>query len=91
MVQEARLLSRDWGFRFEDVRFEGVKVWHGVRDTNAPVEMVRYMVERMPQAMLKEYDDDHYSMARHVEEILRDLMLRDLAPQMAPGSHETTE
>ena len=74
MVQEARLLSEQgWGFNFEDVDYSPIKIWHGTNDTDAPVEMIRYMANRLPHATLKEFDETHFSMASHVEEILEEL------------------
>ncbi|KAF2099402.1 alpha/beta-hydrolase [Rhizodiscina lignyota] len=69
-VQEARLLSeQDWGFKFEDIDFP-VKLWHGTNDADAPVEMIRYMANRLPHGVLKEFDETHFTLANHLEEIL---------------------
>ncbi|KAH9909721.1 alpha/beta hydrolase [Xylariomycetidae sp. FL2044] len=71
-VHEARLLSApSWGFRFEDVAYGPVRVWHGTADVSAPYPMIRWMVERLPHAVLKDCEGDtHYTMGRHLEEIL---------------------
>ena len=50
-VHEARLLSQDWGFRFEDVAYNRIKVWDGTHDANAPLRMIRYMAGRLPHLM----------------------------------------
>jgi hypothetical protein len=47
---------------------------HGSRDKNVSIEMIRYMVARLPHADLRIYDEDHYTLAKHVEEILSDLL-----------------
>ncbi|BCS17271.1 alpha/beta fold hydrolase [Aspergillus puulaauensis] len=73
-VQEAVLLSHAWGFKFEDVVYDKVRIWHGVRDKNAPIEMIRYMAGRMPHCVLTEFDDSHYTLARHIERILEELV-----------------
>lgn len=73
-VQEARLLSHDWGFRFEDIAFDKVQMWHGTKDRNAPLGMMRYMAERLPHAVLHELDEDHYSIGHHIEKILSELV-----------------
>ena len=74
-VQEAQLLTQDWGFRFEDVAYDRVQVWHGTLDKNAPVQMIRYMVERLPYSDYREYEgDSHWTLHRHLEEILLDLV-----------------
>ena len=78
MVQETQLLVHDWGFKLEDITYDTVKVWHGAKDINAPISMVRYMVNRLPHATLTEYPDDtHYTMGAHFEEVLADLVPDD--------------
>lgn len=77
-VQEAQLLSApSWGFRFEDVAYEEIQIWHGVRDRNAPIEMVRYMAKRLPCCDLHEFKDDtHFTMGEHLEAALDQLCQR---------------
>jgi pimeloyl-ACP methyl ester carboxylesterase len=74
MVHEAYLLTRDWGFPFEDVTYDPIRIWHGTKDANAPIALMRYMANRLPNARLKEFDEDHYGFAKHVEEILTELL-----------------
>ncbi len=70
-VYEAQLLTQDWGFRFEDVAYDKIQLWHGTQDKNAPVRMVRYMVERLPHSVLREFEgENHFTLFRHLEEIL---------------------
>jgi hypothetical protein len=73
-VQEARLLSQDWGFQFQDVPYKGIRIWHGTKDTNAPISMVRYMAERLPEPVFHELNEDHYTMGHHFEEAIVDLI-----------------
>ncbi|KPM35880.1 hypothetical protein AK830_g10687, partial [Neonectria ditissima] len=75
-VHEARLLSsEDWGFEFEDVDYDAVRMWHGVEDGNAPVAMIRYMAERLPHSVLHEFEGDtHYTMFKHLEGALAELV-----------------
>jgi pimeloyl-ACP methyl ester carboxylesterase len=73
-VHETRLLTGDWRFKFEDVTYNKVQMWHGMKDANAPVRSIRNMAERMPHCVLKEYNDNHFSMGNHVEEILEELI-----------------
>ncbi|KAJ4122712.1 hypothetical protein NW768_010152 [Fusarium equiseti] len=75
-VYEAKLLSSlDWGFKLEDANFEKVLIWHGVKDTNAPIEMIRYMAEKVPGSELVEFEEDtHYTMWKHVEAALKRLV-----------------
>jgi pimeloyl-ACP methyl ester carboxylesterase len=75
-VHEAKLLSsQDWGFKLEDVDYDRVQIWHGVKDTNAPIGMIRYMAEKIPNCELKEFEEDtHYTMYKHIEPALRSLV-----------------
>ncbi|KAJ3489455.1 hypothetical protein NLG97_g5997 [Lecanicillium saksenae] len=77
-VQEARILTHnDWGFRLEDVTYRDapIKIWHGSKDVNAPIEAIRYLAEKLPNAKLHEFGQDtHYTMGDHIEETLLDLM-----------------
>ncbi|GKU22571.1 alpha beta hydrolase [Fusarium langsethiae] len=75
-VHETKLLtSQDWGFKLEDVDYERVQIWHGVKDTNAPVGMIRYMAEHIPNSELTEFEEDtHYTMYKHIEPALRSLV-----------------
>ncbi|KZO97530.1 alpha/beta-hydrolase [Calocera viscosa TUFC12733] len=75
-VQETRLLTKDWGFAFEDVTYP-VKLWHGRQDKNAPIEMIRYMTERMPNCTLREYDTGHFDMGPLLREILEELVTEE--------------
>ncbi|KAL4908632.1 hypothetical protein BDW74DRAFT_102288 [Aspergillus multicolor] len=38
-VHEAVLLTHDWVFRFEDITYDGVRIWHGKKDAQSPIEM----------------------------------------------------
>jgi pimeloyl-ACP methyl ester carboxylesterase len=74
-VHEAKLLSsQDWGFRLEDVEYDVVRIWHGAQDQNAPIAMIRYLAERLPHRVLREFEGDtHYTMFRHAEGALLEL------------------
>jgi pimeloyl-ACP methyl ester carboxylesterase len=73
-IHEARLLTQDWGFKFEDVTYDKVQIWHGSKDANAPVGSIRDMAERMPHCILKEYDENHFGIGKYFEEVLDELM-----------------
>ncbi|KAJ2975509.1 hypothetical protein NQ176_g5485 [Zarea fungicola] len=77
-VQEARILTdEDWGFRLEDVTYREapIKIWHGTKDVNAPIEAIRYLAEKLPNAELCEFGSDtHYTMGDHAEAAFIDLM-----------------
>lgn len=73
-VHETQLLTQDWEIDFENVP-HAVKMWHGSKDSNAPVATIREMAKRMPHCVLKEYpDDNHYTMGNHIGEGLAELM-----------------
>ena len=72
---EVRLVKAPWGFRLEDVEFEGVRLWYGEKDVHTPVEMGRIMARRLRGSRLKIYEgDSHFSVGEHTEEILRELL-----------------
>ncbi|KAF7542458.1 hypothetical protein G7Z17_g11553 [Cylindrodendrum hubeiense] len=75
-VHEAKLLSsQDWGFKLEDVDYDAVRLWHGAQDTNAPAVMIRYMADKLPHALLREFQGDtHYTMFKHMEAALSELV-----------------
>ena len=73
-VHEAKLLTHPWGMKFEDVAYDKIQIWHGSRDVNAPIEMIRYMARRLPHAELHEFDDTHFSVVQHLEGILKELV-----------------
>jgi hypothetical protein len=75
-VQEAILLSNvTWGFRFEDVDYDPIRIWHGSNDVNAPIEAIRYMNQRLPHSILTEFaGDTHFTMAKHFSQALDELV-----------------
>ncbi|EAS29979.3 uncharacterized protein CIMG_08725 [Coccidioides immitis RS] len=81
-VQETRLLTHDWGFRFEDIRYDKIQIWHGAKDVNSPVRMTRYMAERLPHCVLREFEgDDHYTMVRHLEQIVSEFVPEEMTSE----------
>jgi len=75
-VQEAQLLSaQDWGFKFEDIDYEPIKIWHGSQDANAPVRMIRYMAKRLPHSVLHEFKGDtHFTMYKYFGQVFSELV-----------------
>ncbi|KAJ8603876.1 hypothetical protein MRB53_042051 [Persea americana] len=73
VVQETRLLSDNWGLELGSIKPE-VVIWHGVKDTNAPIQYIRAMAEAIPNARLRETDDNHYTIGNHFAEYLDDLL-----------------
>ncbi|KAF5659583.1 alpha beta hydrolase [Fusarium heterosporum] len=74
---EMKLNTKPWGFKVEDIDYEGIRLWYGAADENTPPEMGRYMAERLPKSLYKEYrGETHYSLWKEnlLTEFLRDLM-----------------
>ncbi|KAJ4144158.1 hypothetical protein NW765_001315 [Fusarium oxysporum] len=75
-VHEMNLLtSKNWGFDLEKVQYDNIQIWHGKKDVNAPIQMIRYMAERIRGCELHEFEDEtHYTMYKHFEPALRELV-----------------
>ncbi|KAJ5155503.1 hypothetical protein N7492_008306 [Penicillium capsulatum] len=74
VVHDARLLTSSWEIPFEDVTNK-VMIWHGTKDSNAPVQMIRYLAERLPLCTLQEFEEDtHFTLSRRMDEILAELV-----------------
>jgi pimeloyl-ACP methyl ester carboxylesterase len=82
-VQEARLLTESWGIPFEDIKYEGIHLWHGTKDVNSPIRLVRYMAERLPRSVLTESDGTHFTLAEHL-----DLIISELVPELKSAAKE---
>ncbi len=73
--QEARLYTRTWGFKLEDIATE-VHLWHGAKDLNVPLTVGRYVADTIPDCQATTFDDEgHFSLPiNHMREILKDLV-----------------
>ncbi len=61
-VAEARLYARDWGFRLENIAFQPLYLWHGARDTFAPIERARAVAGKLTHCQATYYPDEgHFS------------------------------
>jgi pimeloyl-ACP methyl ester carboxylesterase len=61
-VFEARLYARDWGFQLEDIAFQPLYLWHGARDTFAPIERARAVAGKLAHCQATYYPDEgHFS------------------------------
>ncbi|CEJ91440.1 hypothetical protein VHEMI07150 [[Torrubiella] hemipterigena] len=78
MTRETKLLSaQDWGFPLEDTTYP-IQIWHGTKDVNAPIEAIRYLAEKMPNAKLTEFaQDTHYTMGTKMDQVVEELMATD--------------
>lgn len=68
---DAWLVQQPWGFRLEDVTAR-VQIWQGESDLSTPVEMARYMAERIPncEARLIESEGHLSLVSKYRDEIL---------------------
>jgi pimeloyl-ACP methyl ester carboxylesterase len=71
-VVESRLFADDWGVDLDAVDHE-VRLHHGDRDANVPVEGARRLAERLPDARIREYGGvDHLrTVLRSRDRVLR--------------------
>ncbi|OAG07580.1 alpha/beta-hydrolase [Paraphaeosphaeria sporulosa] len=89
VVQEAALVSQPWGFRLEEIE-NTVTIWHGSKDTNAPIEWIRAMARKVPGAVLNEYEGDtHGSMVKHVDDVFGSLIHKVDGDYNDEASHMT--
>ena len=77
-VQDAKIIFSPWGFDLKDVRGK-VHLWYGTDDVFTPVNMGRYMAERLPNAKLTIYPDEtHMSIFfQREEQVIADLLSDD--------------
>lgn len=73
-AQEEALVDADWGFTPSSLPVEvPVEVWYGEQDATIPPDHARWLVDELPNAVLRAYDGDaHFSVSLlHLDEILR--------------------
>lgn len=73
-VSECRLFAGEWNVRCEEVEHT-VRLWHGQRDTNVPVDAVRRVCEQLPNGQLTVLENqDHLgTLVRTRESILQSI------------------
>jgi hypothetical protein len=69
MVDDARLLGRDWGFRLVDVKVP-VRWWHGESDHVVPIGGVHTAIARLQDAVLTVRPESHLGGFAMTEEVL---------------------
>ena len=72
MVDDARLLGRDWGFRLADVKVP-VRWWHGESDHVVPIAAVHTAVSRLQDAELTVRSESHLGGFAKIDEVLEHL------------------
>ncbi|OGM45028.1 hydrolase [Aspergillus bombycis] len=77
-VQECKILTRPWGFDLREIDFPGVRLWCGDNDRNTPVEMARWMADRIEGSALTEWKGySHFTFTDdHTEEAVRGMLER---------------
>lgn len=46
-------------------------MWHGTKDANSPIRMVRYRKERLPDCELHELEGEtHFTIMKHLEDVV---------------------
>jgi pimeloyl-ACP methyl ester carboxylesterase len=70
MVDDARLLGRDWGFRLADVKVP-VRWWHGESDHVVPIAGVHAAVSRLQDAELTVRAESHLGGFAKLDEVLQ--------------------
>jgi pimeloyl-ACP methyl ester carboxylesterase len=74
LAWEARLLTRPWGFRLEDIRIP-YHLWHGTQDDQATMAMARYVAEKIPTSRITICQTEaHLLLFPHWQEILTQLV-----------------
>lgn len=62
VIRDARRIRDPWGFDLETVPL-AFHFWHGCRDRNIPIKMVRFISRRVPKSVERIYENDgHYSL-----------------------------
>jgi pimeloyl-ACP methyl ester carboxylesterase len=69
MVDDARLLGRDWGFRLADVKVP-VRWWHGDSDHVVPIAGVEAAISRLQDAELTVRSESHLGGFAKIDEVL---------------------
>jgi pimeloyl-ACP methyl ester carboxylesterase len=74
---DIRLYTRPFDFKLDDIRMP-LKLFHGERDVNVPIALVRRMVAGLPDARLITYKDEaHFStLCNHLDEFAQALVSR---------------
>ena len=74
MTRDALLLSHDWGFDLSSITYDKVQIWNGRKDTNAPLNAIRFLASQLRNVEMKEYEADHFEMGAYVGEVLDGLL-----------------
>ncbi|KAI8953163.1 alpha/beta hydrolase [Xylaria longipes] len=75
-VRDSQLLTWEGlGFPIEDVAYNKIHIWHGSKDWQSPIRMIRFLAERLPHCELHEFDGvNHYAMGNFIETVVETLV-----------------
>ena len=75
-VTDGRLNVEPWGFRLEDVPFEGVRLYYGSKEINIPAQTGRNMAAKLKAAVFKEYEGEtHLTLLKNRgADVFRDIV-----------------
>ncbi|KAE8381982.1 Alpha/Beta hydrolase protein [Aspergillus bertholletiae] len=75
-VQECRILTKPWGFDLREIDFPGARLWCGDADRNTPVQMARWMANRIEGSVLTEWKGySHFTFTDdHTEQVVRGML-----------------
>ncbi|KAF3933481.1 hypothetical protein ABW19_dt0205238 [Dactylella cylindrospora] len=61
--EDSKLILDDWGFRLEDIPYEGIKLYYGTMDRNTPVSPAKEMLRRLKKATWMDFEGEgHFSV-----------------------------
>ena len=74
---DMRLYVREFDFRLDEIRMP-LKLFHGEKDMNAPIAMVRKVIAELPLAQLVTYENDAHlsTLCNHMDEFAQALVDR---------------
>ncbi|KAI1329332.1 alpha/beta hydrolase [Xylariaceae sp. FL0255] len=77
-IRDSQLLTWEGlGFPIEDVSYDKVHIWHGTKDWQSPIRMIRFLAQHLQHCELHEFDGiNHYAMANFVETVVETLVPR---------------
>ncbi|KAF7592146.1 hypothetical protein BBP40_000633 [Aspergillus hancockii] len=75
-VQEGRILTQPWGFDLREIEFRGVRLWCGDSDRHTPIEMARWMADRIEGSILTEWKGySHFTFTdEHTEQVVKGML-----------------
>ena len=71
VIDDARLLCNDPGYKPEALTFNPIMFWHGDQDANVPLAWAKPTIDRIPHSILRVYPGrTHVTIAQDMDEIM---------------------